>query len=61
MLGGAEAALSLCVGRASWHHIPLSLHPVLQPLAVQLQQDFPAVHPQLAGVPGAADHHALPR
>ncbi|XP_053848666.1 N-terminal EF-hand calcium-binding protein 3 isoform X1 [Vidua macroura] len=31
-----------------------------KPLAVQLQQDFPAVHPQLAGVPGAADHHALP-
>uniref|UniRef100_A0A8U7N526 N-terminal EF-hand calcium binding protein 3 n=1 Tax=Corvus moneduloides TaxID=1196302 RepID=A0A8U7N526_CORMO len=45
----------------SWHHIPLTLHRVLQPLAVQLQQDFPAVHPQLAGVPGAADHHALPR
>lgn len=45
----------------SRHHIPLTLHPVLQPLAVQLQQDFPAVHPQLAGVPGAADHHALPR
>ncbi|XP_066055216.1 N-terminal EF-hand calcium-binding protein 3 isoform X1 [Chamaea fasciata] len=33
---------------------------VEKPLAVQLQQDFPAVHPQLAGVPGAADHHALP-
>uniref|UniRef100_A0A674H3H8 N-terminal EF-hand calcium binding protein 3 n=1 Tax=Taeniopygia guttata TaxID=59729 RepID=A0A674H3H8_TAEGU len=31
-----------------------------KPLAVQLQQDFPAVHPQLAGVPRAADHHALP-
>ncbi|XP_054074061.1 N-terminal EF-hand calcium-binding protein 3 isoform X2 [Rissa tridactyla] len=30
------------------------------PLAVQLQQDFPAVHHQLAGVPGAPDHHALP-
>lgn len=39
----------------------LTLHAVLQPLAVQLQQDFPAVHHQLAGVPGAADHHALPR
>lgn len=72
--GGAKAALSPARGQASrcaaappqprGTHDPrtlLTLLAVLQPLAVQLQQDFPAGHRQLAGVPGAADHHALPR
>lgn len=51
----------LSVGTGPWHHIPLTPHPVLQPFAVQLQQDLPAVYPQPAGVPRAADHHAVPR
>lgn len=46
---------------ASSPHAALTLPAALQPLAVQLQQELPARHHQPAGVPGAADHHALPR
>ncbi|XP_030903523.2 N-terminal EF-hand calcium-binding protein 3 isoform X1 [Melopsittacus undulatus] len=63
MCKGRDACLCLqAEGRGLLHPVRVlaGRNRLEEPPAVELQQDIPALHHQPAGVPGAADHHALP-